>query len=53
MILMSGSVIAISTLYATIIVRVNTPGNPPSTLIIGALILLIIGFIFNRKYANR
>jgi len=53
MILISGSVIATSTLYATIIVRVNTPGNPPIALIIGALILLIIGFTFNRKYANK
>ena len=49
MILMAGAVIALSTLYATIIIRVNTPGNPPSALSICALILLIIGYFFNRK----
>lgn len=53
MILISGTIIALSALYATIIVRVNTPGNPPSTIIIGALIFLIIGFTFNRKYGRK
>ena len=52
LILVSGTIVAVSTLYATMIVRLNTHANPPSVLIISAMILLIIGYKFNRKYSN-
>ena len=47
-ILIPGLVVSSSTIYATMIVRLNTPGNPPTTLAIVGFILLIIAYIFNR-----
>ncbi|MCX6270023.1 MAG: hypothetical protein NTU44_02185 [Bacteroidetes bacterium] len=49
LILAIGVVIEATTLYATLIVRLNTPGNPPLWLAIFALILVVAGFILNRK----
>ncbi len=48
-ILIPGLVISSLTIYGTMIVRLNTPGNPPTTLAIVGFILLIIAYIFNRK----
>ncbi|NOQ28271.1 MAG: hypothetical protein GQ564_23150 [Bacteroidales bacterium] len=47
-ILITGLVVNLSALYATMIVRFNTPGNPPTTLAIVGFLLLIIAYIFNR-----
>jgi uncharacterized membrane protein HdeD (DUF308 family) len=47
-ILVCGSVVSITSLYATILVRQHTPGQPPTFVAILGLILLITGFIFNR-----
>lgn len=48
-ILIPGLVVSSLTIYATMIVRLNTPGNPPTTLAIVGFILLIIGYVFNRR----
>jgi hypothetical protein len=50
LILLIGTISMLCTSYATLIIRVHTPGRPPiSDAIIGE-VLLIAGFIFNRKY---
>lgn len=49
LILISGSIVALTSLYATLIVRLNSPGNPPTLLAVVLLILIIAGFFFNRK----
>jgi hypothetical protein len=49
LILISVTVFSLIQIYATMIVRLNTPGNPPTTLILAGLLLIVIGFVFNRK----
>jgi hypothetical protein len=49
LILISVTVFSLIQIYATMIVRLNTPGNPPTTLILTGLLLIVIGFVFNRK----
>ena len=44
-----GIIIESTTLYATLVVRLNTPGNPPVSLAILGLVLLFAGFILNQK----
>jgi hypothetical protein len=48
-IIIPGLVVSSLTIYATMLVRLNTPCNPPATLAIAGFILLIIGYVFNRK----
>lgn len=48
-ILISGLVVSLLSIYATMIVRFYTPGKPPTAMAIVGVILLIIGYVFNRK----
>lgn len=49
LILVTGLIVSSASLYATMIVRLNTPGKPPTLLAIVGIVLLIIGYIFNQK----
>jgi hypothetical protein len=49
LILAVGSIVALTAIYATIIIRMNTPGEPLTGLLVAGLVLFIIGYIFNRK----
>lgn len=48
-ILLMGLLVSLPTLYATLIIRYNTPGKPPTGLLIFGMVLLVIGFFFNLK----
>ena len=45
--------LGLTTLYATLIVSINTPGNPPVYLPIAMIGLLMAGYIFNRQFLHR
>jgi len=47
-----GIIIEATTLYAVMIVRLNTPGKPPESLIIVSFILLLAGYVFNLRSVN-
>jgi len=47
-ILIIGSITQFTILFATILVRLNSPGNPPTSMAIGAIILLTAAYILNR-----
>ncbi|PIB39526.1 hypothetical protein [Maribacter sp. 4G9] len=49
LILIGGLIVSLTSIYATLIVRFNSPGKPPTSLAIIVIALLIIGYIFNRK----
>jgi hypothetical protein len=49
LIIIAGLILTSTTIYATMIVRLNSPGNPPTTLTLIGMLMLIIGYIFNRK----
>jgi len=49
LILIIGIIIESTTIYATLIIRLNTPGNPPVSIAIVGLILLTAGYILNQK----
>jgi len=49
LILVSGLIVSFASVYATLIIRFNTPGEAPTTLALVGSIILIIGFIFNKK----
>jgi drug/metabolite transporter (DMT)-like permease len=49
LILIGGLIVSLASIYATLIVRFNSPGKPPTLLAIIGIFLLIIGYIFNRK----
>ena len=49
LILITGCSMGLASLYATLIIRSHTPGNPPTVLNALLLCLLVIGYIFNRK----
>jgi uncharacterized protein YjeT (DUF2065 family) len=46
-ILIVGSILTLGTLYATILVRTNTKGRPPTFAALLLLILLLVGYFFN------
>ncbi|HOY51242.1 MAG TPA: hypothetical protein PLX49_05715 [Prolixibacteraceae bacterium] len=48
LILISGSIVALTSLYATLIVRLNSPGRPPTLMAIVLLVMIIAGFFCNR-----
>jgi hypothetical protein len=50
LILILGTITMACSLYAIITVSVHTPGRPPITADIVGEVLLIIGYIYNRKY---
>ena len=49
LILIGGLIVSLASIYATLIVRFNSLGKPPTLLAIIGIVLLIIGYIFNRK----
>jgi predicted anti-sigma-YlaC factor YlaD len=51
-ILCIGIIIVSTTVYATLIVRLNTDANPPTLSSVGALIGLISGYLINKYYKN-
>lgn len=40
---------SLGALYTTLLVKFNTPAQPPSLLILLALALLLFGYVFNRR----
>ena len=52
LILLIGVIIVSTTVYATLIVRLNTNANPPTLSSVGALIGLISGYLMNKYYKN-
>lgn len=51
-ILLIGIIIVSTTVYATMIVRLNTNANPPTLSSVGALVGLIAGFFMNKLYKD-
>ena len=49
LILIAGLIVSAASIYATLIVRLNSPGRPPTFLAIIGTILLLTGFVFNQK----
>ncbi|MCW3785375.1 hypothetical protein [Plebeiibacterium sediminum] len=49
LILIQGLIVTLTSTYATLIIRLHTPGKPPTYLAIAIGALLIIGFIFNYR----
>lgn len=48
LILIIGTITQSTILFATILVRLNSPGNPPTSMAIGAIILLFAAYFLNR-----
>ena len=48
-ILIAGLLVSSAIIYATLMVRINSPGEPPTTLTIAGMALFVIGYIFNRR----
>lgn len=53
LIIISGMIVSLTALYATLIVRLNSPGKPPTLLAIIGIILLLIGYLFNLKSIHK
>lgn len=53
LILAAGLIVSFASIYATMIVRLNSPGKPQTVLAIVGIVLLIIGYIFNQKTLKR
>ena len=49
LILTTGLILTFAIIYATMIVRLNTSGKPPTVLAIVGIVLLLIGYLFNQK----
>jgi len=49
LILTTGLIVTSASIYATMIVRLNSPGKQPTTMAIVGILLLIIGYVFNQK----
>lgn len=43
-----GTIVSLSSIYATLIIRIYTPGDAPTFLALIGLLILVVGFIFNR-----
>jgi hypothetical protein len=52
-ILIPGFIISLTSIYATLLVRFNSPGKPPTLLAIFRLVLLVVGYLNNRKGVNQ
>lgn len=48
LILIVGIIIYGASIYAQILIRMNTPGNPPTAISILGFVTLIVAYIFNR-----
>jgi len=53
LILIIGTISMLCSAYATILVSEHTPGHPPLVVAIVGELILIVGFIFNRKYQTK
>ncbi len=53
LILSVGLIICVATIYATLIVRLNSPGRPPTFLAVIGIALLYLGFYFNKKMIKK
>lgn len=51
--LVAGSVVALTSIYATLIVRLNSPGKPPTLMAVVLLALIIAGYFFNRRMLKK
>ena len=49
LILTAGLIVASAAIYATLEVRLHSPGKPPTTLTLIGMVMIIIGYIYNRK----
>ena len=49
LILIIGLIVEFTTIYATFLVRIYTPGKPPTYIAYIAILLLVLGYIFNLK----
>ncbi len=49
LILVAGAINATTSVYATLIIRINTAGHPPTELISGAFLLFIAAYLLNRR----
>ncbi len=49
LILSIGLIESFTSIYATMIVRLNSPGKPPTAVAILGVVLLVVGYFFNRK----
>lgn len=47
--LAAGAIVGFTAIYATIIIRTNTSGKPPSAIVAAGLLLFIVGYVFNRN----
>jgi hypothetical protein len=53
LILFLGTISMLSATYAILLVSEHTPGKPPLVVALTGEVLLIAGFIFNRKYLKK
>ena len=53
LILLTGLIINVGIFYATTIVRYNTPANPPMMLSLFVMLLLVIGYVFNKRVLTK
>lgn len=49
LILILGMISGLTSLYATLLVRLNTPGDAPYWAPFAGMLLIILGYLFNRK----
>jgi len=49
LILITGLIVSLTSLYGTLIVRFNSPGKPPTSFAIIGVVLLVIGYVFNQR----
>lgn len=53
LILVCGSIVALTSFYATMIVRLNSPGKPPTVMSLVLLALIVVGYYFNLRSLRR
>lgn len=53
LIMIVGIILSGTIMYAMLIVKINTPGNPPIAMTISGIGLLIIGFFLNHKVIQK
>ncbi|WP_066628206.1 hypothetical protein [Labilibacter marinus] len=49
LILIFGLIVGVISIYGTFLVRLNSPGKPPIETILLGIVLVVIGYIFNKK----
>lgn len=51
--LIPGLIVSFASIYATLLVRFNSPGKPPTLLAIFGIVLLLIGYVNNKSQSLR